>query len=200
MKKETFYHFAPIGNLHSILEFKEFIDVFVKNLRIADIKIPDEEQLAFLALKILDVFAKKFEMQGWQIMYDNMGLSFLANCYHKLKIITLNHNLIGYVETDEWVETILHELAHAKTGQRHTKQWRDFYIHIGGKGFRFAKRSSLLTSIYKYKLVCPECGTETFMHRRGKDRSCGNCSEGKYNPKYKMEWTINVDYNKKISV
>lgn len=180
------------------LKFKEQVDFLITRFNNRGIVVPDAEQMGYLATNILNSFAVIYGMTDWKIMYDNMGRSLFARCYHKLKIITLNHDLIGYVELDDWVETILHELAHAKTDTKHTKKWREFYIQIGGNGNAHAKRSAI-PNIYKYKLTCPECGKVAYMHKKGKDRSCGKCSGGKYNPKYELEWTLNEYYQKKLT-
>ena len=93
----------------------------------------------------------------------------------------------------------IHEFAHAKTRCGHDKKWREFFIQIGGGGKTHASRTSLMFPLFKYKLTCPECGREVYKHKKGKDRSCGICSGGKYNPKYKMVWTINENYNTTLS-
>lgn len=179
-------------------KFKEQVEFLTTRFNNRGIVVPDAEHLGYLATNILNYFADIYGMTDWKIIYSRMGKSYFAVCHHKLKIIILNVALIGYATTDEWIETIIHELAHAKTGQNHTKQWREFYIQIGGNGHTGWVRLSI-PNLFRYKLICPQCGKVWYRDRKRRDSSCGKCSDGKYDPKYKLEWTLNKDYQKKLT-
>jgi len=179
--------------------FKNQVDKEVNRLKEKGVVIPNENELSSLFKYIHNVFSKRYNLKGWKIIFDNLGKNAHGRCYYSKNTISLNSTFIGYVDLNEWVDTILHEFAHAKTRCGHDKKWREFFIQIGGGGKTHASRTSLMFPLFKYKLTCPECGREVYKHKKGKDRSCGICSGGKYNPKYKMVWTINENYNTTLS-
>lgn len=181
------------------VEFKNEVDKEVNRLKEKGVAIPNENELSSLYKYIHSVFSKRYNLDGWKIMIENLGKTKLGQCYYIKNTISLNSTFIGYVHLDEWVDTILHEFAHAKIRSGHDKKWREFLIQIGGNGKTHASTTSLMYPLYKYKLICPECGKVSYKHKKGYDRSCGKCSGGKYNPKYKLVWTNNENYNTKLS-
>jgi ribosomal protein S27AE len=181
------------------VEFKNEVDKEVNRLKEKGVAIPNKDELSCLSKYIHNVFCKRYNLKGWKIIIKSLGINIYGSCYYGINTIILNSTFIGYVYLNEWVEIILHEFAHAKIGGGHNKKWREFFIKIGGIGETYHYRTSLESPLYKYKLICPECGRVSYMHKRRNDRSCGKCSGSKYNPNYKMVWTINEDYNTRLS-
>src|SRR5690348_16539403 len=88
----------------------------------------------------------KFYLPDYTINWT-MSVNAAGRCwYGSRKIIDVNvHLAIKYGE-DEFIETILHEIAHVLTKSGHTSQWRACYISIGGNGSVSVEESLSLTS------------------------------------------------------
>lgn len=180
-------------------DFKNKVDKEINKLVEKGVTMPNRDELSYLAKFIHYEFIKRYNLEGWQILIEDLGKRYCGLCKFNRYLISLNSTLIGYLDINHWVNTILHELAHAKTGEGHSKTWREFFIQIGGNGKTHSTQSSLQSPLYKYKSICTECGQEFFRHRKRNNGSCFNCSGGIYNPTYKLEWTLNEDYQKKLT-
>lgn len=92
--------------------------------------------------------------------------------------IKLNSKMIDYAEFNSWLDTILHEFAHALTNNSgHNKKWRDMCKYLGCN--TSAKSKSVLPFNYykdnfKYSTICPICNIESFYNKKVKTY-CGNC-------------------------
>ena len=105
------------------------------------------------------------------------------------------------MKDDHVIDTLLHEIAHALVGHKHGHDavWRRKALQIGCNGKRCYSEDSfkeegkeLLVKQSKYTLTCPTCKKQSAMHKRPKvNRSCSNCSNGRYNPIHKLEVTQN---------
>ena len=54
---------------------------------------------------------------------------------------------------DEFVETMLHEIAHAITGRGHDPVWKAMYIMIGGNGTVTTGGSIVWESMHRRRLL-----------------------------------------------
>ena len=54
---------------------------------------------------------------------------------------------------DEFVETVLHEIAHAMSKEGHTPAWKATYLMIGGNGTVTTDESIVWESIYRERLL-----------------------------------------------
>ena len=96
---------------------------------------------------------------------------------------------------DQWVNTILHEIAHAIDYARrgtsdHSYKWKTVARTIGCSGDR-CYNAKVDAKASKYTVKCPSCGNEKASHKHSKviargHRSCGKCSPNRYNDKYKL--------------
>ena len=138
---------------------------------------------------------------GWRFEFDNARRR-AGVCKHRSKIIGLSKYLLPHMKDDKVEDTILHEIAHALVGchHGHDRVWQRQAIAIGCNGARcynaetefHAGATDQLAAQSKYTLTCPTCGKKSALHRRPKrDRSCGTCSGGTYNPQHKMIVTQN---------
>mgnify|MGYP006269758801 CR=1 FL=1 len=117
---------------------------------------------------------------GWHFEFDNAKRRF-GVCNFRYKRIGIKN-------------TILHEIAHALVGRNHGHDWvwRAKAIEIGCDGHRCYNSQVVATPKSKYEAVCKGCGTTHKKHKRPtRSSSCGKCSGGRYNEKFKLEWKVN---------
>jgi predicted SprT family Zn-dependent metalloprotease len=132
---------------------------------------------------------------GWRFEFDNSKRRF-GVCRYLSKTIGLSKNLTALNEVEQVKDTILHEIAHALTpGHHHDWVWQRKAIEIGCNGERCYSPNEVVTPQSKYIAVCCGCGKTHKKHRQAKrESSCGNCSNGRYNPTYKLEWKLNPNF------
>jgi predicted SprT family Zn-dependent metalloprotease len=138
--------------------------------------------------------------KGWRFEFDNSRRR-AGVCKFGRRIIGLSKYLLPHMNSEMIKNTILHEIAHALVGPEHGHDWvwQQKAIEIGCDGKRcynaekeLANYEETLAVQSKYTLSCPTCGKKTPMHRSPKrDRSCGKCSNGVYNPQHKLIVTQN---------
>lgn len=137
--------------------------------------------------------------QGWRFQYDNARRRF-GCCNYRTKTISLSKHLVSLNDLANVKDTILHEIAHALTpGHGHDRVWQRKAIEIGCNGERCYSSFDVQQPESRYIAECKGCG---HTHKRHKmtDRtkygkqSCGRCSGGSYNEKYRLEWKVNPNY------
>ena len=139
--------------------------------------------------------------QGWRFEFNNARRS-AGICSYNEKTIYLSQYLLPHMKEEKIVDTILHEIAHAIAGfdAGHGYKWKRIPKSIGCNGYRCYdprtafKEGSIekLAKQSKYTLTCPSCGKKSPKHRKPKSNySCGDCSNGRYNPDYKLVLTQN---------
>jgi predicted SprT family Zn-dependent metalloprotease len=137
--------------------------------------------------------------QGWRFQYDNAKRRF-GRCSYSTKTISLSKHLVLLNELEIVKNTILHEIAHALTpGAGHSRIWQRKAIEIGCSGDRCYSSFEVQVPESRYISECKGCG---YTHKRHKmtDRlkygkqSCGRCSNGRYDEKYKLEWKVNPKF------
>ena len=139
---------------------------------------------------------------GWKFEFDNAKRRF-GCCKYRTKRITLSASLTKLNSEDKVKNTILHEIAHALVGYSHGHDWvwQRKAIEIGCDGQR-CYSDDTETPPSKYHAICVGCGKEHKRHKAPnirKSASCGNCSGGRYNPTFKLNWVSNVTNQLSIS-
>jgi predicted SprT family Zn-dependent metalloprotease len=130
--------------------------------------------------------------QGWRFEFDNAKRRF-GCCKYRSKRITLSVYLTELNEMSRVKNTILHEIAHALCPKEgHNEVWRAKAIQIGCDGERCYSSNEVETVKGNYSATCCGCNKVfTRFRKTNKSQSCGNCSEGRYNPTYKLNWVKN---------
>jgi hypothetical protein len=88
---------------------------------------------------------KEFKLKGWELMVmqsfqisafigATKPKSVIGTCYPQLKIIWISQEFVYEFKLETTKDLFLHELAHAVTGEAHTKKFREFAKSIGCKG------------------------------------------------------------------
>ena len=148
----------------------------------------------------IDLMAKHGILdQGWRFQYDNARRRF-GRCSYRTKTISLSKHLVSLNDLEKVKDTILHEIAHALTpGHGHDRVWQRKAIEIGCNGERCYSSFDVQQPESRYIAECKGCG---HTHKRHKmtDRlkygkqSCGRCSGGSYNEKFRLECKVNPNY------
>lgn len=92
----------------------------------------------------------------------------LADCSNRLKTIRYSKHFLHITEQDQFERVTLHEIAHALVGPGHghdnvfKRKCREI---TPGKAYD-GKSAPESVHIYKYKIVCPECGIEGGTNRK----------------------------------
>ena len=146
-----------------------------------------------LAVKLMDKHG--LLEKGWHFEFDNAKRRF-GVCNYRYKRIGLSKHITELNNVDRVKNTILHEIAHALVGKKHGHDWvwRAKAIEIGCDGERCYKSREVETPKSKYEAVCVGCGHVHKRHkmvRGGIVSSCGKCSGGRYNERFKLEWKVN---------
>jgi hypothetical protein len=99
----------------------------------------------------------KEELKDFKLKIDKRGKTYLGQCNHTKKIISITHNYLNTPEDlpiEEYLDTINHEVAHALTrGHKHDKVWKDKCIELGGNG-KTCGNISLRKYFYSHKYGC----------------------------------------------
>jgi predicted SprT family Zn-dependent metalloprotease len=129
---------------------------------------------------------------NWNFEFDNAKRRF-GCCNYRYKTITLSAPLTEINEVSRVRNTILHEIAHALCPkQKHNHVWKAKAREIGCDGERCYSSKDVETIQGNYSATCVGCGKVHQRFRKAKySSSCGNCSGGRYNEKYKLEWAKN---------
>jgi len=136
----------------------------------------------------------------WHFQFDNAKRRF-GRCSFRLQVISLSKHLVELNDEARVKNTILHEIAHALVGARqgHNHVWRRKAIEIGCDGERCYSSDEVEKPESKYIAECSGCGRTHNRHKMTRglkygSSSCGFCSGGRYNEKYKLVWKENPNY------
>lgn len=135
--------------------------------------------------------------QNWSFEFDNAKRRF-GVCRFNSKRIGLSKHLVGLNDEARVTNTILHEIAHALVGpgHGHDNVWRRKAIEIGCDGNRCVSSDKIKTPESKYIAEC-NCCKKVYKRHKMTERmkrvssSCGDCSNGVYNPEYKLVFVVN---------
>jgi len=129
---------------------------------------------------------------GWTFEY-NMRKNAAGLCSYRNKTIYLSKYLVeqNLEKGLQFENTLRHELAHALDGamggrNHHNRIWKAIARKVLCTAERCYKREDIGDTQSKYSLVCENgCGKRHPSHRKKKTKSsCGDCSGGRFNPKY----------------
>lgn len=136
----------------------------------------------------------------WKVKFDQAKTR-TGRCDFGERTIQLSDYNLKLRPYEASLNTILHEVAHARVGvevkyvrtskgvqrrvEHHTDRWRKTFIAMGGNGQRCSTATPRETG--RYKLVCPACDKVTWKHRKLKlNRSCGECNPRIYDERFKL--------------
>ena len=144
-----------------------------------------------LAIELMD----KHELFdcGWSFEFDGAKRR-LGCCKFRTSTISLSKHITLLNDISIIRNTLLHEIAHALVGYRHGHDWvwKQKALEIGCDGNRLCRNSVKVEG--KYVAECGGCGRIIYAHREKKRMSsCGKCSNGVYNPLYKLEFKLNTN-------
>lgn len=158
----------------------------------------------------LDLMSKDYHYRGRVFNLKDMGWRFEFNnrksafglCWSRYKKIYLSKYLIdnSNADIDFWVDTILHEIAHAidfavRGTSNHDYRWKRIAVVVGAKPERCGN-AKVDPKSSKYTLVCDNCGNKQPSHKIKKIASaCGKCCKkyngGRYSDKFKLRQVQN---------
>lgn len=132
----------------------------------------------------------KHGLTGWTYTLDN-AVRRSGQCNHRTRTISMSRKIIVAMDTEQFMNTLHHEIAHALVGpgHGHDQVWRDMHYALGGNG----RRQSQVDTTHitpKWLGTCPS-GHTISRHRltkRAKNGSCPKCSNV-FNKAYMFNWT-----------
>jgi predicted SprT family Zn-dependent metalloprotease len=106
-----------------------------------------------------------------------------GKCFVGYKLIRLGRKYHEHFP-DEIEDTLKHEMIHIL----YPNHGREFKLEARRLGTsRYAKEYPGGKSPHKYIYICPNCGQKYYRHRRIYNASCGSCSKGGYDARYKLK-------------
>lgn len=147
------------------------------------------------AKKLANELMLKHGLVYWAFGFNNAKRTF-GICNFTRKRIELSKPLTELNDVEKVKDTILHEIAHALTpGHGHDSVWKRKALEIGSNGDRCFSSKVVKTPESKYIADCVGCNRTFKKHRTPKkSQSCGICSGGSYDPRYKLNWILNPKY------
>ena len=140
---------------------------------------------------------------GWKFAFNDRKRA-LGLCSHRTRTIYLSSYFIEHNtrEMKMWVNTMIHEIAHAINsqlgGRGHDWQWRNIFVSFGGDGKRTsgdAEFTNILEKpVSKYTTICPNGHTHP-SHKISRAieqgrRACGKCCNEHANGKFDKRFTL----------
>jgi len=143
---------------------------------------------------------------GYRFEFNNRKRAF-GTCNYSQKKISLSLALcsenLDKVD-DRIYNTILHEIAHAltvhvygiKLGKGHGSYWQNIAKQIGCDAKKCFDGATVNLPKGKYSLICDNCGTETYKHRKVTAKyACAYCCKehngGKFSDKFILKFVEN---------
>jgi len=107
-----------------------------------------------------------------------------GKCEDKQRLIRLG---VAYHKhyPDDIIDTLKHEMIHL-IHPNHGKGFKSEAQRIGAS--RYSRMYPGMLKAMKYLYECPECGEQYPSRKMLRNRSCGKCSPGRYNSKYKLKF------------
>lgn len=125
--------------------------------------------------------------EEWTAEYDQ-SLRHAGTCNGVTRVLTFSLKIAEHVPESEFIDTVVHEIAHALTpGHKHDAVWKRTARSLGGSGERLSS-VKLPSEIYSWVGKCSN-GVHTFQYqRKPKYVDNGVCKCGKGT---KISWTHN---------
>jgi predicted SprT family Zn-dependent metalloprotease len=152
-------------------------------------KIQELEKIAIQRMQEFNLLE-----EGWFFEWSKKKRS-LGDCNHGKKRIRLSEYFAGLVSTEDLIDTINHEIAHAIVGRGHGHDhvWREACIKTGANPERIANKQIIGERKFKWTGKCPSCGGEHNRYRltrSAKTASCGKCTKS-FDPNLRLIWVEN---------
>ena len=132
---------------------------------------------------------------GWDRAVRRNG-----QCNYSTRTITMSRTLTAIATDEEAMQTLLHEIAHARvgSGHGHDRVWLSEARSIGYKGHRQSSRAEYETvaKTAPYIDYCPNGHTSPRWRKkpaRARDTSCGRCSS-RFDRRFLIQTRPNTDH------
>lgn len=119
---------------------------------------------------------------------------FYGQCNYREKKIIVSSILTLLNDKENFIDTVLHEIAHALAPARehHGRIWKKICIQIGCRPER-CYNGEINEPEKKVVYTCPNCGLEVRRHRKTlKDIACGVCCRKFNNGKYSQDFVLQL--------
>ena len=125
----------------------------------------------------------------WSFRFDR-AVSRFGVCKFRIRETTMSKTLTELNDEGQFVDVLLHEIAHALVGRGngHNYIWKRKAIEVGCSSQR-CYTNEVKTPPKKYAGTCPKCKREIEVNKRNRV-SCGKCSN-RFNPDYLFTYKIN---------
>lgn len=150
-------------------------------------RIPTESELN----ELFDALNEQFFAGGlpkarveWSSRMKHAG-----KCMSMQRIIRLGESYHRYYPEDV-VDTLKHEMIHLMIPS-HGADFKKEARRIGAS-FHAKNYPGMLRGM-KYLYTCPGCGAMFPSMKRYRERSCGKCSKGRYDPRFKLKFVRRLD-------
>jgi predicted SprT family Zn-dependent metalloprotease len=116
--------------------------------------------------------------KGWVFEWDDARHRF-GQCNYKIKVLSFSKFLTQNSEEGEFMDTVMHEIAHALVGPGHGHKlvWKNKMIELGQVpnrcGTFSAAQKEAIKEVARYVCTCPVTGMITsHKHRKRNPRLC----------------------------
>ncbi len=157
------------------------ISVTPEVLPIEDQALPDLNEL----YRMFDIYNRQYfdgQLPNVIILWSKRMLA--AGAYYiqkkEIRLSVKYHQIFP----DEVYDTLKHEMIHI-LHPRHDAPFKEIALRIGASVRANAHPS--LRRPPKYLYYCPDCRTEYPRSKRFRMASCGRCSKGRYDERYKLK-------------
>lgn len=138
--------------------------------------------LTAFAVLARETMADLIPAAGWTFGWDR-AVRRNGQCDYRTRTITMSRHLTSIATDEEAMQTLLHEIAHARVGagHGHGRIWLNEARLIGYKGGRCSSREDYdkVAAVAPYEDYCPNGHTSPRWKRKpakARDTSCGRCS------------------------
>jgi len=148
---------------------------------------PKESDLAKL---FCDLNRKYFEGSLPEVDIEwSSRMKHAGKCISKDRIIRLG---LSYHEhyPEDIVDTLKHEMIHVRL-PNHSRKFKEEAKRIGAS--MYAKHYPGMLRGMKYIYVCPSCGITYPSRKMLRNRSCGACSKGNYDSRFKLKFERRIN-------
>jgi predicted SprT family Zn-dependent metalloprotease len=166
------------------------------------------QELKYLAEKVLAIHSRDDSrligppLIGWKFAFDRAKRRF-GCCDYKTRTISMSLPLVLLnVDNDDIiVDTLFHELAHAKTpGAGHGYAWKRMAMELGADPARCFHDAEVIAPEAKYVAYCPNCSKKYGRHKfpkQGKRSACHACckrfSYGRFDERFLLVYRLNIN-------
>lgn len=109
------------------------------------------------------------KLDGWHLTWDNAKTR-LGHCSYRRRVISFSKHYIWTSSESEFLDTVLHEIAHALAGPqaKHGPEWKRIAISIGCSGNVRGECPSEMKDSMKKKQIALACPCGKLRRRRFK--------------------------------